>query len=564
MLSLCAPFTYADCLMDTTQQQEALSTQKIHHLGLVMDVIDQLGITEYIDKELPLDAAKGAIVSMGQRVAAMITNGLGFVASPLYMYPEFLEDKAVSRLFGKDITAEHFNDDSLGRCLDAIHNYGVDKLFAGLAYRVALNADLCGKSVHLDTTSLSLYGQYDQAEQGAQVAALPKHGYSKDHRPDLKQMIVTLATTGPASLPIWMESHSGNASDQVILQEAAQSMESFRAQLQQAPDTMYVADSAMYSSCVTKGKKLRWLSRVPASIGAAKSLLNKDDKELAWRALPEGYRYTICESQYKGVKQRWCLVFSQQAYKKEVATLEKTIDEEQSHAEKVLWHLSCQKFGCEQDALQAVKQEEKHLKYHKLCVEVVPLLGYCTKGRPAAGASKEVQGYRIAGKVSPDEALVMKLKGTKGRFILATNELNKEALPDEELLTVYKEQQHTERGFRFIKDESFHLSSVYLKNPGRISALMMVMVLCLLVYNYAQYHLRRSLSESGNTIPNQVKKPTSKPTMRYVFQLFDNVQLLRQEDRGVKGPELVLNMTELLRGIVGYFGIRAQTIYGLA
>ena len=82
--------------MDTLQQ-EALSTQKIHHFGLVMDVIDQLGITQYIDQELPLDASKGAIVSMGQRVAAMLTNGLGFVSSPLYMYPEFLEDKAVSK-----------------------------------------------------------------------------------------------------------------------------------------------------------------------------------------------------------------------------------------------------------------------------------------------------------------------------------------------------------------------------------------------------------------------------------------------------------------------------------
>ena len=544
-----------------TGQQEALSTQKIHHLGLVIDIIDQLGITEYIDQELPLDASKGAIVSMGQRVAAMITNGLGFVSSPLYMYPEFLEDKAVANLFGKDITAEHFNDDALGRCLDAIHDYGVDKLFAGLAYRVALNANLCGKSVHLDTTSLSLYGQYEQA--GPELAARPMHGYSKDYRPDLKQMLITLATTGPASLPIWMESHSGNASDQVLLEQAAQSMEAFRTQLQQAPaDTMYVADSAMYSSCVTKGKNLRWLSRVPASISAAKSILNQDAGELEWEVLPNGYSYTMFERKYKSVHQRWCLVFSAQAYGKEVATLEGAIVKEHSRAEKALRSLSSQRFGCKQDAHKAVRKEEKGLKYHQYNVKMVPVLGHSTRGRPATGVQKEVQGYRIEGEVVADEALVMKLKRSKGRFILATNELDKEVLSDAEMLSVYKEQQHTERGFRFMKDASFHLSSVYLKNPGRISALMMVMVLCLLVYNYAQYHLRRSLAQSGDTIPNQVKKPTANPTMRYVFQLFDNVQLLRIVVEE-KQTERVLNLAAHLRQIIGHFGIRAQTIYGL-
>ena len=548
--------------MDTLQQ-EALSTQKIHHLGLVMDVIDQLGITQYIDQELPVDTSKGAIVSMGQRVGAMITNGLGFVSSPLYMYPEFLEDKAVSRLFGKDITADHFNDDALGRCLDAINDYGVDKLFAGLAYRVALKTNLCGKSIHLDTTSLSLYGQYEQEGQGPKLALQPMHGYSKDYRPDLKQIILTLATTGPASLPIWMESHSGNASDQVILQEAAQRMEAFRAQLQEAPDSMYVADSAMYCSCVAKGKKLRWLSRVPASIGEAKSILRKEIDKAEWEQLPDGYSYKMFANHYKGVKQRWCLVFSKQAYAKETATLDQALAKERTRAEKALWHLSCQKFGCKQDAHKAVRKEEKGLQYHQYSIKVVPIVGYSGQGRPVAGAQKEVQGYRIEGEVVVDDKLIMSLKRSKGRFILATNELDEEVLPDAALLSVYKEQQHTERGFRFIKDDSFHLSSVYLKNPGRISALMMLMVLCLLVYNYAQYHLRRSLAEHGATIPSQVKKPTAIPTMRYVFQLFDNVQLLRH-GLGKALTEVVLNLTTLLRQIVGYFGIRAQTIYGMA
>jgi transposase len=58
-------------------------------------------------------------------------------------------------------------------------------------------------------------------------------------------------------------------------------------------------------------------------------------------------------------------------------------------------------------------------------------------------------------------------------------------------LSTYKEQQGVERGFRFIKDPLFHLSGVFLKKPERIDALMMVMTLCLMVYNAGQYVVRK-------------------------------------------------------------------------
>ncbi len=50
---------------------------------------------------------------MGQRVAAMIQNGLGFMNDRLYMFSAFLENEPVDRLFDPDVTADHFNDDAL-------------------------------------------------------------------------------------------------------------------------------------------------------------------------------------------------------------------------------------------------------------------------------------------------------------------------------------------------------------------------------------------------------------------------------------------------------------------
>jgi transposase len=77
-------------------------------------------------------------VSHGERIAAMILNGLGFIDSRLYLFPEFLSDKPLDRLFGRPMLAEWFNDDASGRCLDAIAEYGVTKLFTELRYPVTI------------------------------------------------------------------------------------------------------------------------------------------------------------------------------------------------------------------------------------------------------------------------------------------------------------------------------------------------------------------------------------------------------------------------------------------
>lgn len=103
--------------MDFLSEQN-FSTKHIGHLGLVADKIDELNLIELIDQRLPVSATHGAKVSHGEHVAAMIFNGLGFIDSRLYLFPEFLEDKAIDRLFNRELDVNYFNDGALGRCLD--------------------------------------------------------------------------------------------------------------------------------------------------------------------------------------------------------------------------------------------------------------------------------------------------------------------------------------------------------------------------------------------------------------------------------------------------------------
>jgi transposase len=72
----------------------------------------------------------------------------------------------------------------------------------------------------------------------------------------------------------------------------------------------------------------------------------------------------------------------------------------------------------------------------------------------------------------------------------------------------------------------FFASSLFLEKPERIMALLMVMVLSLLVYALAERALRTELAQRDESIPNQVGKPTQRPTMRRIFQIFEGIDVL--------------------------------------
>ena len=202
----------------------------------------------------------------------------------------------------------------------------------------------------------------------------------------------------------------------------------------------------------------------------------------------------------------------------------------------------------------------KKLKYHQVLAQVVEVKKHEGAGRPKRGAAPKTVGYQVSFELSKDEKKIDALREKKGRFILGTNQLDENQLPPDALLKEYKAQSGTERGFKFIKNDTFQVDSVFLKTPERIEALMMVMTLCLMVYGVSEYELRQSLVEKGETIPNQTKKETQRPTMQWVYFLFRVVNELQiQFEGGTK--KIVVNLNALLKRILRHFGRRAQEIY---
>ena len=88
------------------------------------------------------------------------------------------------------------------------------------------------------------------------------------------------------------------------------------------------------------------------------------------------------------------------------------------------------------------------------------------------------------------------------------------------------------------------------------------MTLCLLVYRLAEHRLRERLAATGQTIPDQVKKPTSRPTMRWVFQCFEGVELLHiRHGPAATVAALILRLTPLHRQILALLGPTYERFY---
>ena len=543
--------------MDT----QNLQSQRLDHLGIVAGICDEIGLVEVIDAQI---GETGRKVSVGQGVKAMILNGLGFVSRPLYLTPEFFHNKPVDLLVGEGIEAADLNDDCLGRALDALFNQGVTEVFALVSAKALQVFGIKTRYAHLDSTSFGLHGAYDSEEaldSDEPIAINITRGYSRDHRPDLKQAMVSLICANQASLPTWFRALDGNSSDSNSFGETiAAYLKQFTAE-DDLP--VFVADAALYNANTLQNlpDDVRIVTRVPATLKAIKDIYEIVDNEDLFVA-DEETRYMEFGSYYAGIKQRWLLVLHEPSRIKQNASLQKRIAKERNRIEKKLQALQNKDFGCQDAIDKAVAALTKKWQFH--CIETTSYTEkrYQQVGRPTDETPFELV-WRFEAQLHEDEVALEQLRCTQGKYVIATNELDETKLGSLEMLTIYKQQSTSvERGFRFLKDPMFFADSLFLKKPARIMALLMVMGLSLLVYALAEHQVRTQLAERDETIPDQTGKPNPTPTIRRVFQMMEGIDVLIIEHTGFR-RRLLLNMTGVRWQIVNLFSVHVQKLYNL-
>jgi transposase len=527
----------------------------LDHLGLIAGMVDELGLSELIDTVIKQDHEQRQ-VSLGQCVKAMILNGLGFVNRALYLMPHFFKNKPVERLLGDGVEAEHLNDDTLGRALDAIYTYGPEMLYGQLAAQAVKRLGLSCQIGHIDSTSFHVDGIFNSDHEAPERVIHITQGYSRDHRPDLNQVTLQLISEHQAGIPLWMDALSGNSSDKNSFR---QTLNSHLDQLRNGVGlSLIVADSALYTAKTLQDLgDFPWISRVPETIGGTQELILAVSNE--WMQTRPERAYTALCASYGGIKQRWLVVYTQSARERAEQTVNKQ-HLKQSQAEyKAFDALAKRSFACVADAETALSHLQKTLKVVALHdPRIVEVIGFKGKGRPRKGRAPDTVSYRVeAGVASVLETRCRKVQ-QKSSFILATNQLDEAQLNHEDMLKHYTPgQQKVERGFRFLKDPWFMAHTLFLKSPKRIMALMMVMTLCLLVYGALEYRTRQTLQQHQQTFPTQLGTTTAKPTARWVFQFFAGIHVLLIDSC----REIVLNCNVYHQQLLNLLGERYIRIY---
>jgi len=537
---------------------EQVRVERLDHLGLIASVIKDIGLIDMIDRRLVPNEQE--VITPGEAVAAMILNGLGFANRPLSLTPQFFANKPLDLLFREGIDAEMFNRFKLGRTLDEASAYGCDLLFQELALAVCAQEGLDLRFNHLDTTSFSLTGEYipDRDEHAIYIT----HGYSKDHRPDLKQAVLELMVSQDGGIPFVSKSWDGNTSDTRVFQERAEAlMSAFKS----TPIPRYlVADAKLYCEAnAAHLVQLGFITRIPATLKVVSQVISQARQWGTWQPFDDHTRYQPLALCHYGMAQRWLVVYSQAAFERAEATLKKATQRESEAITKQLFHLQAQRFGTPQAAHKALTVLAKDWKYHRVASsQLTEHKRYAGTGRPTPRTPLKASAWQIQAHVHADDEALERDKQTKACYVLGTN-IDASALRDAEVIIAYKGQAQVEGGFRFLKDPLFFVSSLFVKKPSRIEGLLMVMTLALLVYSVAQRRLRAQLVTHQETVPNQINQPTTSPTLRWVFQLLEGIHRIRMTVQG-QAHDLIEGLNDVQVKILRLFGNEVCRLYQIS
>jgi len=549
---------------------------RLHHLPLLREVFDELGILPVIEEALPKHP--DAVVSDADCLLLMSLNILRGRCA-LYRMHEWIENFDADVIMGQDCPKRAFTDTRLAQTLDRFFHFGLDNLFARMAVAILNAPKIPGRALFRgDTTSIVLHGAYDiEPEDGAPT---PDYGYSKDKRPDLKQLMLSLCLD-EANRPRAFFPLDGNTGEQPanrqLLNEVAR-------QVKPTAEATWVGDCKLvdadtigqlldhgfhFISLLPKTFKLRAklltdLSDDQLNMVANKSGSRADAPRRIWKAASFIHPFTIRktpESDPESVSMRFVVVHSSQLESKYLSSLEGRLDREEA---KLRRSVPKKPFACHADALAAFVQVQRHEKLLEAqlsvaCEEV--LVKRARAGRPKNGEKpKKKKEYRVVIDeiVENEDAMAAALKQAS-HFVLVTSHLEESDWSDEEVFGTYQGQQDIEgkTGFRWIKEA--YVAPVFLKTPHRIASLLFVFVVSLLVRNHLESRMRSRLAELDEEIRYYTRTRTTKrPTAEVIFDCFDNVSIIRMTMPDGTVQRKLANLSEHARKVLDILGLSSD------
>jgi transposase len=524
----------------------------VAHLPLVLGVIRKLNVAALIDTFCPPHPAH--VLSCGRGVEALLLAILdGHHA--LYKVGARLEERGMVPLLQPGLTRASLHDYRLGQILEALFAAQLNRVFGAIALNALEVYALSTPWLHQDTTTISLYGAYEEEARPGKglVPPRPAYGHSKDGRDDLKQVLLSLGVSSEG-LPLRMGLRDGNTSDStetpVAIEEClALGLDGVRG---------IVADSKAYCKrtlglCLEQ--RVGLITLVPRTCavrqeveawgqqhGGLPLLLEKpgrtrQEPPRCWHGQSVVRRVPVeyADGRLDVAEIRFLVVHSSQLAQQAATAYAAAQAKEAARIAEHIQRVEARGFACAADAEAAISdyagrgqgrrgRTPRPWRYHVLHyhVEAVSTPKKRTRrGRPPKAEAPQVEvRYRLH--VHPEALLPS--EDAHGWTVLATT-LRAEECTDGEMLQAYQEQHITvEPGFRWIKNPAA-ISPVWLEKPARIAALAMLTVVGLLVYAVIQRQVRLYLRDHDQHIPGN-KGPTATPTAAVVFALFTPVTLV--------------------------------------
>ena len=500
---------------------------------LFRQIADDIGLVDVINRQVRWDARQ-CRVSPGERILVMILDVLTG-KSPLYRVIERWTVTDVAVMAGAGRVAADFSDDSLGRALDKLGRAQPARIFSAVATQAYLREGITWDSGHWDSTSCSLTGQY----VGSEAAPVrPAHGHSKDHRPDLKQLLLTLFVNREG-VPLFGTVESGQRSDKTLNGEMLDRLVEAMAPDQLA-QLIYVADSALVTGpnlARLDRQKIPFVSRCPETFGVVAEVKEQAWAEDTWTKLPalgqsrDAAQYWASEHHAEIADRPYRLVVyrSSALDRRRTHTLDREISRFRTAMERSAQELRQERFACEADAAAALARWQATW-HHGWCAATAAIrseVQYSRPGRPRKVPKPE--DMELTWVVDVTVGAVRQERRQKelerrGTFVLITT-IAQERLSAVELLREYKSQTSVERHFHFVKDPLF-VDGWFLKKPERIEALGYVILLACLLYSLLERRLRRS----EISIPSPSRRMLTHPTGHEVVRHLESLQVVMESD----------------------------------
>lgn len=538
-------------LNDKVSILEAAQIRRVDHLPIVGAYCHKLDLIDIVNRLVPTEMEVGP----GIIVQAMVLDTLSG-RSPLYRLVEFFQHQDIELLLGQDIDANAFNDTTVGRALDMIYATGTMKLFCALAYQAAnlFSCDL--RYLHFDTTSVSVWGDYDLYSDKEESELLEvTYGHSKDKRPDLKQFLIK-ALCVDRNIPLLGGLEDGNASDKTLNNQILTSISKIMAKHGLSPGAyIYIADSALVTEDNFKsmGDNL-FITRLPFSYNECRRVIRNAVEKESWKDVgviahskPTKNRavasYRVAEDTLSlyGKGYRAIVVHSSAHDKRRQKRIDRDLKQARQVLEKAVSKEEKVFYFCRKDAEAACKRLEKTgSEYYRLETHIVEKVKYC-RGRPSPNKPRKIAEYRyqIAAEIKDKHTAIEQKRQEAGCFVLLTNVPQEGELAHtaEQVLRTYKDQHGVERNFAFLKDPLI-VNDLFLKNPSRIEVLGMILLIALLVWNLMERSMRQYVEQTGKKLPGWDKKQTDRPTSFMMSTKFIGIMVTKIDNHRILTKKL--------------------------